>query len=83
MMYLKTKSLVIREPKAEDIEGYHTLLSDELTSYYWSASNSIAQSWVRLDEAMSEINSPNRVRWFLLSKIWEQNDTLEQLDMAL
>jgi len=66
MIHILTTQLIIRDPKPEDIDGYHRLLSDELTLYYWpdSASTSLEQNRRSLEEAIQEANSDCRTKYF-------------------
>jgi len=65
MVNLKTEALIIRDPKLEDIKGYHQLLSDELTLYYWlSSTNSLEQNRLKLEEAVADVNNVNRTKYF-------------------
>jgi len=66
VIYLQTERLIIRDPQPADIDGYHRLLSDELTLYYWQgiASSSLEQNRRALDEAIAEANQPCRTKYF-------------------
>ena len=65
MVNLETETLVIRDPNLEDINGYHQLLSDELTLYYWlSSTSSLEQNRYKLEEAVAEARSINRTKYF-------------------
>ena len=65
-MSFQTERLNIRDPKIEDIEGYHQLLSDELTQYYWSnyVSTSLEHHRSDLEEAINEAKEDERTKYF-------------------
>ena len=76
MVILKTERLIIRDPKPEDINGHHRLLSDELIKYYWpnSASASMEQSRRDLEDAINEANSDCRDKYFFTIELSETGE---------
>jgi ribosomal-protein-alanine N-acetyltransferase len=66
MMQLKTKRLIIRDPLATDIEGWHRLFSCPKTMYYLPdiMTYSLDDSRQNLDVAIGETQSPNRSKYF-------------------
>lgn len=67
MIQLKTKRLMIRDPKNEDIEGWNRLISDPKTMYYLQdiKTSTKEESHRNLEVAMEETENPNRSKYFL------------------
>ncbi|MCL2421805.1 MAG: GNAT family N-acetyltransferase [Defluviitaleaceae bacterium] len=66
MIHLQTSRLIIRDPKPEDLDGHHQMLSDELTLTYWGdiGSHSLESNRRNLEAAIAEANNPNRTKYF-------------------
>ena len=66
MIRLKTARLIIRDPLASDIGGWHRLLSDSETMYYLQdiMTSSQEESYKNLAVAISEAQNPDRKKYF-------------------
>ena len=66
MVGFQTERLVIRDPKFEDFDEYHRLISDELTLYFWlSSTSSLEQNHHEFEDNISEASSANRKKYYL------------------
>jgi len=66
MIYLQTERLIVRDPKIEDLDGHHKMLSDELTLTYWPdiGSTYLEDNRKNLEAAIAEARSPQRTKFF-------------------
>jgi len=76
VVYLKTKRLIIRDPKPTDINGWHRLMSDPKTMYYLQdiMTRTKEESLLNLETAITEANSPNRTKYFFTIEHSETSD---------
>ena len=67
MIKLKTTRLIIRDPSATDIHGWHRLMSDPKTMYYLDdiMTSTLEESRKNLEIAIAESQNPNRKKYFL------------------
>lgn len=64
MIVFETERLIIRDPKPEDIDGYHRVLSDELTMHFGNSSSSFEMNFRNFEGAINEINNDCRIKYF-------------------
>lgn len=76
MIFLQTERLIIRDPIWEDMDGYHRMLSDELTLTYWPdiGSSSYEDNRSNLEAAIAEASSLNREKYFLTMECRETKE---------
>ncbi len=67
MIHLQTQRLIIRDHKTSDLESHHKLMSDDKIMYHIQdiQTNSIEESEKNLQDAINEIENPNRTMYFL------------------
>ncbi|MCL2564868.1 MAG: GNAT family N-acetyltransferase [Defluviitaleaceae bacterium] len=75
-VYLETERLIIRDPKWEDMDGHHLMLSDELTLTYWSdiGSRHFEDNRRNLEAAIADVTNTNREKYFFTMELKESQD---------
>lgn len=73
MIRLETARLIIREPQTRDLHDWHRLMSDPKTMYYLQdiMTHSLQESRDNLMVAVSESESANRTKYFLVIELKE------------
>ena len=66
MVWLVTERLVIRDPKPDDLDGWHRLISDPEAMYYLPdiLTSSLDESRENLEVAMDDARNPDRTKYF-------------------
>lgn len=73
MVRLMTERLIVRDPKPEDFNEWHELMSDSRTMYYLDdiMTHSVAESRRNLDAAIEEAGNPHRTKYFFAVELIE------------